>query len=101
VLIRGTASGWCADSPSGRLACEPQAGAPPVPSGGPSRVENTAENAASWRVGERDRSPSCDASERRVVLVTCPPRTDPPAMRVPSGPGWALETVDETDTTHA
>ena len=36
-----------------------------------------------------------------IVLVTCPPKTDPPAMRVPSGPGWALETLDETDTTHA
>lgn len=32
--------------------------------------------------------------------LTCPPRTDPSAMRVPTGPGWALETLDETDTTH-
>jgi hypothetical protein len=32
--------------------------------------------------------------------VTCPPKTDPSAMRVPTGPGWALETLDETDTTH-
>jgi hypothetical protein len=32
--------------------------------------------------------------------VTCPPKADPSAMRVPTGPGWALETLDETDTTH-
>jgi hypothetical protein len=32
--------------------------------------------------------------------LTCPPKTDPSAMRVPTGPGWALETLDETDTTH-
>jgi hypothetical protein len=34
------------------------------------------------------------------MVVTCPPKTDPSAMRVPTGPGWALETLDETDTTH-
>ena len=34
------------------------------------------------------------------VGMTCPPKTDPSAMRVPTGPGWALETLDETDTTH-
>ena len=35
-----------------------------------------------------------------IVGVTCPPKSDPSAMRVPTGPGWALETLDETDTTH-
>ena len=44
--------------------------------------------------GMRDRLASL------VVAVTCPPKTDPSAMRVPTGPGWALETLDETDTTH-
>jgi hypothetical protein len=34
------------------------------------------------------------------MFLTCPPKTDPSAMRVPTGPGWALETLDETDTTH-
>jgi hypothetical protein len=29
-----------------------------------------------------------------------PPKTDPSAMRVPTSPGWAPETLDETDTTH-
>jgi hypothetical protein len=39
----------------------------------------------------------------QVVVVTCPPRTDPSALRVPIGPGWAeggLKSLDETDTTH-
>ena len=35
-----------------------------------------------------------------VAAMTCPPKTDPSAMRVPTGPGWALKTLDETDTTH-
>jgi hypothetical protein len=37
------------------------------------------------------------------TLMTRPPKTDPSAMRVPTGPGWAeggFETLDETDTTH-
>ena len=35
--------------------------------------------------------------------VTCPPKPDLSATRVPTGPGWAergFETLDETDTTH-
>ena len=38
-----------------------------------------------------------------VAAMTCPPKTDPSAMRGPTGPGWAeggFETLDETDTTH-
>jgi hypothetical protein len=37
-----------------------------------------------------------------ALEMTCdlPPKTDPSAMRVPTGIGWALETLDETDTTH-
>jgi hypothetical protein len=46
--------------------------------------------------GEGERG-EADAAEG---IVTCPPKTDPSAMRVPTGPGWALETLDETDTTH-
>jgi hypothetical protein len=40
------------------------------------------------------------ALEERLEQVTCPPKADPSAMRVPTGPDWALETLDETDTTH-
>jgi len=36
----------------------------------------------------------------RQVEPTGPPKADPSAMRVPTGPGWALETLDETDATH-
>jgi predicted N-acetyltransferase YhbS len=44
-----------------------------------------------------------DLQTMRLVVarqLTCPPKSDPSAMRVPTGPGWALETLDETDTTH-
>jgi hypothetical protein len=37
---------------------------------------------------------------RDAAIADLHPKTDPSAMRVPTGRGWALETPDETDTTH-
>jgi hypothetical protein len=38
---------------------------------------------------------------RDAAIADLHPKTDPSAIKVPTGPGWALETLDETDTTHS
>ena len=65
-----------------------------------------ADGTASWKTkafDDQNQSKAFRAVKQALALATCPPRTDPSAMRVPTGPGWAeggFETLDETDTTH-